>query len=750
MNRKARPHAKTRFLAFFLAGCCITGCAFQFTTVLAQETTAPPAETPAEPAPTPEQLDPAVEATSPPAEPMPQAPAAETPPPVSEPDTVPAPADAQAPESPAPEGDTPPAEPMPAAEDPAPEPQPSPAESAPTDAAMPAPQPEAAPAPMPEVAPQTPPEAPPDQQMAPIDSQEPAPAPPIDPAKLTQIARDWEQSYPVARPAFFSIANQFGGIRVDTWDSPVVRVTAKITTSATTPEAAQAFADAIRIEEAVTEEEIRIATVYPEVTDANGPYSVDFDVVVPEDIELDIRNQAGDVAVANANGPVTIDVMFGAVELKNLGNFVRAQAKGKFPFVADGLRRGGIFQLRDAPATFANISGQLTVTNRFAPVEIRSPGEVTTIDVQAELEDIHLYLPASSHPDLQAVAIDGAVISDIPLDQQAQGTTVVGRQVNVDATQRMHLQATFGTVHIHRDGEIMIEPVPADAPEVVQETLPQQRFDVAADGELIVTAIAGDIHITGWDEAYVAVDRRSSARLKSAGAAPEVLGKMTLTAEASATTLNLTTAAPEDLTALDVLSAQLDLTIHVPKTLNIRVRAASGLTRITDTFGRIDIEQTRGSIVIERATGNLDLSNQQGNVDVLHCTGPIGVSCFSGTVTLLSPAADVEVGCVDGKIVLENPQGAVTIRSKKGDVRIIAVDMIGGEYHVTAEDGNISMVAPQEPEAVFHLNVNGGTIYSRLPVNGSIEGPIWALNSKPAPGTPRVWLETIRGNIILD
>ena len=604
---------------------------------------------------------------------------------------------------------------------------------------------------MPDDAPEPSPQAPPEEVMAPVEPDTPVPTPPeVDPAQLTQVVRDWEQSYPVGRAAFFSIANQFGAIRVDTWDSPVVRVTATITTSATSPEAAQAFADAIRIEETATEEEVRIITVYPEVTDVNGPYSVDFEVVVPEDVELNIRNQLGDVAVANANGPVTIDVTFGAVELKNLGNFVRAQSKGKFPFVADGLRRGGIFQLRDSPASFANVSGQLTVTNQLAPVEIRSPGEVTTIDVQAELEDIHLYLPASSHPDLEAVAVEGAIVSELPFEQQSQGTTVLGRQVNVDATQRMHLQVAFGTVHIHQDGEVVAQPPVADPPELVQESRPQQRFDLAPDGELMINAIAGDIHITGWDEAHVAVDGRASARLKSTDVAPEVLAKMTLTSEASANVLNLATAAPEDLAALDVISARLDLTIRVPKTLSIRVRAASGQTRITDTTGRIDVEQTRGSIVIERAAGNLDLSNQQGNVDVMQCTGPIGVSCFSGTVTVHSPAADVEVGCVDGKIVLENPQAAVTVRSKKGDVRIIAIDRIGGEYHVTAEDGNISMVAPKEPEAVFHLNVNGGTIYSRLPVNGSIEGPIWALNSKPAPGTPRVWLETIRGNIILD
>ncbi|MEX2015667.1 MAG: hypothetical protein WD873_03450, partial [Candidatus Hydrogenedentales bacterium] len=476
MNHRVHPHAKTWFLAFFIAVCCVVADTPGAGVAVAQEAApetaaAPPAETPpAEPSPAPDAPAEQTPATdTPPAEAAPPAEPVTTPADAPVDSAEPPPAAMPAEETATPPAETPAPEAAPVNTEPA-EPEPPPAEDLPPT--TPPESPEGEPAPAPDAAAAMPVDAPPQETMAPVEPDEPMPAPPeVVPAELTSVVLDLERTYPVGRSAFLSISNQFGGIRVNTWDSPIVRVLAKITTSATTHEAAQAFADAIRLEETASELEVRISTVYPEVTEANGPYSVEFDVLAPEDVSLDIKNQLGDIQVAGVNGPVTIDATFGAVDLKNLGNIVRAQAKGKFPFVADGLRRGGIFQLRDAPASFANVSGQLTVTNQLAPVEIRTPGEVVAIDVQAELEDIHLYLPPASHPDIEVVVVDGAIASDVALDPQTQGMTVVGRLVNVDATQRVHLQAAFGTVHIHQDGELVEEAPLPEAPEVVQEAL---------------------------------------------------------------------------------------------------------------------------------------------------------------------------------------------------------------------------------------------------------------------------------------
>ena len=569
----------------------------------------------------------------------------------------------------------------------------------------------------------------------------------VDFTGRAKATRTVDHSHPVPDGAEIAVSNRFGKIRLSGWDSRVLRVSAEITVGADNEDQAERLAEAVDVEVVQDGSFFDVRTVSPEVCEC----TIDMVVEVPRDADVIVENFFGDTFIGGLDGNVTLDSRYGIVELRDIGGLVKARARGEFPFVVRGLRRGGVFMLRSSAAIFSDIAGSLTATNYLGSIDVHGSDAAVDMDLSSENGAIHFYLPPGARPAIEASALYGAIESSLPLGRGKRGQLRHARLVNPDAAQQISLHTTFSSIFIDYEEETAgaASPEPATGDELVQDVV--SNTYPAADGiVVIIEAVTGNIRVEGVDEETLTVTVTKQVRLKSVKNAQLALEGLAVRVDEKTNLLHVRSFVQEDLEALGCTSHRTDLLIRCPRTATLRILAEDGETYVAGTGAPIHVKQLHGSISIEHAKGVLDLSNEQGDILVTDCAGPVTVGGGNGTVTLRNVYGDMNVTWTNGKIVVDTAHAGVRLRNKEGDVRIIALEGIGGNYDVSVTNGNLSMAVPQTADATFLLTAHGGAIRSAIPVTGAIEGDAQSFQGRLNNGAHRVILETHNGDIVLD
>ena len=116
------------------------------------------------------------------------------------------------------------------------------------------------------------------------------------PAPYTE-KREFEQRYPTGAAPMVTVSNEFGEIRVDTWNERVVQVRAEMVTGADSAEKAAQLSKAITINVAPAEDLFEIRTLLPETRGDMGHISISvrYHITIPKDASLVADNYFGDV-----------------------------------------------------------------------------------------------------------------------------------------------------------------------------------------------------------------------------------------------------------------------------------------------------------------------------------------------------------------------------------------------------------------------------------------------------------------------
>lgn len=576
----------------------------------------------------------------------------------------------------------------------------------------------------------------------------------IDLTGMTTVTRAFDSTYPVSHSPHVSITNRYGPVQVSTWDNAVVRVRATMIVGAKEIDLAEAFAEAITIEVDNESERIAITTAYPSVRIKGeiGGYGVEYEVFIPRDASLEVRNDWGDTRVQGVGGPLTLHSSFGAVELHDLGGFVRVIASGEEDrLVADGLRRGGFFLMRGAESFFTDVSGTLSVKSHFGSVTVHSPGEVVDMDIRSEGGPIHFYVPVDGHPDIEARAIDGTIESDLIMDIDAWAGSTYGQLLNVDATQRIFLVAGLDTIYIHSEDAAPPEvlSITEATGQTVQSPL-EATYPAPQGSRLVIEASVGDVRIEGIEGDKVILTATKSVVVNSLDDAKAAMDALTLQSRPEGDLLHIRTVVKGDMEMLGCQTYRVDLVIQCPYTLPLDIYAKDGHTYITRIHAPILVEQIQGTVTVTQCTGALQLSNAKGDIEVDSAEGSVDVSGSFGTVSLKHVAGNINVQYSDGTTVIDSPRAGVRVRNPSGDIRILALEGILGEYDISTEQGTISMMKPDSADATFWLETQGGTIYPSMTMTGIIGRDSQSLRGVLNQGTHRVALSARGGNIILD
>ena len=119
--------------------------------------------------------------------------------------------------------------------------------------------------------------------------------------------------------------------------------------------------------------------------------------------------------------------------------------------------------------------------------------------------------------------------------------------------------------------------------------------------------------------------------------------------------------------------AKIDLTVEVPKNINVKIDDGSGSIfvtgiatnlKIVDGSGSIEILMIAGPVSISDDSGKIELTDITGNIEVKDGSGMINISRVKGNVYIVDGSGSMTIKDIDGNLTITDGSGSIEI----GDV----------------------------------------------------------------------------------
>lgn len=562
--------------------------------------------------------------------------------------------------------------------------------------------------------------------------------------------RQFQENYPAAKGVLVDIANEFGQIRVSAWDNPVVQVTAKMRVRAESTKLADDIIQNIAIQAATEENRVTVRTSVPDTRGQAGKpaFEINYEIVVPRDANMIARNDFGDTVIAGLGGSLAVDTRYGAVDLRDLAGPVSVRSRGEFSVQAQNLQQGGVFELHGARASFGRITGKLEVSNFQGSVELRELTPETDVDVASESGPVSLFLSESDAPDLVATTLFGDIVSDVSLSRSVQGHFSVARSQNIESRQRISLRATFANIAIYYQQPAALQAGAAIDSQPFKD-VETRTETVTETTQLTVDAIPGDVRVIGIDENAVHITAHKVVRVQSQSNARAALQALNLAVGRGENMLAIKTAVTDNMAALGCVSYRIDLEIKCPRTVAVSIDAQQGETSVRDTGGNAIVRQASGTILVEHAKGVLDLINQKGAIQVTSCAGPLQATTSYGDIKLADIYSAMKTNCTQGKTIIEAPHAEIYARGQDGDIRVLSMETVAGNYDIATQDGGISILIPENTDASISVRTENGSVKSNLRLPGSVDKNVQEFMSTNT-GPFRVTLQAKNGDVVIN
>jgi DUF4097 and DUF4098 domain-containing protein YvlB len=190
-----------------------------------------------------------------------------------------------------------------------------------------------------------------------------------------EVTRSFERVVTVSGSPTLLVDHRLGDLRVRAHARNELRVQASIHVSADSRSDASMVAERIQIDVQESPGTISVTTRYPDLGQRNGSrrgrrdvsFSVDYELLVPDRLPVNVRNRFGDVDVSGMKGGGSI--------VNASGRVVTADGGGHFAIenrfgAIEAARLSGDVTIRGAngPVTATTITGAVNISNRFGDV----------------------------------------------------------------------------------------------------------------------------------------------------------------------------------------------------------------------------------------------------------------------------------------------------------------------------------------------------------------------------------------------
>ena len=121
------------------------------------------------------------------------------------------------------------------------------------------------------------------------------------------------------------------------------------------------------------------------------------------------------------------------------------------------------------------------------------------------------------------------------------------------------------------------------------------------------------------------------------------------------------------------IEANIDLSVIVPKALNVTIEDGSGPIIVTNLSGSLQVDDNSGKIDIINTQGNLKIKDGSGGINIQDVSGSIEVQDGSGEIKIGLVKGDVTITDASGSITIQDIDGNVTVTDDSGSIEIYQV-----------------------------------------------------------------------------
>src|SRR6266478_6461952 len=198
-----------------------------------------------------------------------------------------------------------------------------------------------------------------------------------------QVSRDFQQTVTLSAGQSVRVEHKFGSVKLHGESGRDVKISATIRAQASSHEEAESFAQKIKIEVQQTSEGVRIKTIYPEEEKSwfrnskHSSWSVSYDIGMPSDAPIAVRNSFGNVEIAGVHGAADVENGYGTLIVRDAGAGRWNNAFGSIELTG----AGGNVSVSDNAGSVqvSDVKGTLEVRNRFGNVTAHNIAGSATI-----------------------------------------------------------------------------------------------------------------------------------------------------------------------------------------------------------------------------------------------------------------------------------------------------------------------------------------------------------------------------------
>jgi hypothetical protein len=470
-----------------------------------------------------------------------------------------------------------------------------------------------------------------------------------------QVSRDFQQTVALGAGQSVRVEHKFGSIRLHAEAGRNVKISATIRAQASSREEAESFAQKIKIEVQQTGEGVRIKTIYPEEekkwfhSSKNSSWSVNYEIGMPSDAPIVVRNSFGSVEVTGIRGAADVENGYGTLTVRDAGAGRWNNAFGSIELT--GAAGNTFVNDNNGSVQVSDVKGTLEVRNRF--------GSITGRDIQGA---------ATITGGNGGVTLSNAASANVTTSfGSVDARNIRGDLAIHDNNGNVEIAAIGGTADINNSfGNVTFSDVKGrvncstNNGRVKGGSLAGSNVTVRDSfGNIELDTVSGALDAETSNGKIVVHDARSSVTLKTSFGAIEAS--------------------------------------NIPK--GIRAVTGNGGITLADIGGDTFAKTSFGSVLAERISGNLTVENSNGSVTARTVKGDASVNTSFAGVTLES---------IGGRITVDNQNGAISVTAMRpasgcrdislktsfSSIRVRVPDGVGYNLSARTSFGRISSELP--------------------------------------------------------
>jgi hypothetical protein len=194
-----------------------------------------------------------------------------------------------------------------------------------------------------------------------------------------------EKKFDVDKDATLSLSNKFGEVHCEVWNNKQVSVKVEITVEASSQERANKVFDRITVEVAGDQRKVTGQTEVGNMSFNNTEFSIDYYVMMPKSINIDLKNSFGEIFVEETDGEARVHLEYGDMEIMAL-NGDYSDITVKFGEGSVGYMKNGKIRLEYSELDIEG-ANDLDVYTRFSELNIE---KMENLSLDTQYDDIQL------------------------------------------------------------------------------------------------------------------------------------------------------------------------------------------------------------------------------------------------------------------------------------------------------------------------------------------------------------------------